>query len=529
VNVDAPDATYAKDITLGCTPLTVNFIKDMTGIAKFWWNFGDGSPVDSVNANPAHVFTNANPGSIEYRNIELKVRSAGGCYDTFTSMVTIYPEVDATFTASPMVVCSGSAVTFTALPGANKYFWEFGDGASGYGANVAVHLYTNTTTSPQVITVRLTTTSFYNCTDTKTLDITVMPTPVPQFVATPVSQNFTPPGSQVTFTNQTNPGTWTWEWRFGDGVTSAVENPVHTYTNVGTFTVTLRASNANCSDSVKHQVTILPLAPVANFDSIPSGCAPLYVQIKNTSLNTETPGTTYSWDFGDGNTSSVKNPTYTYTVPGVYRITLVVTGPGGQSMKSQIVQAYVSPKSYFEVTPTHVFVNDERVRCFNLSTNADYFVWEFGDGDTSHVRDPFHKYMEEGVYDITLHAYSLNGCQDTWTLSPGVTVEPAGTIRFATVFRPNTTGEENIDVNNINAENMDRFFYPPIREKVLNYKLQIFNRWGTLIFESHDINKPWNGYYKGKLCRQGVYIWYVEGKYANGKPFKKTGDVTLLH
>ncbi|HPP93589.1 MAG TPA: PKD domain-containing protein, partial [Bacteroidales bacterium] len=529
VKVDAPDATYAKDVTMGCTPLTVNFTKDMTGIAKFWWNFGDGSPIDSVNANPVHVFTNTNPGSIEYRNVELKVMSSGGCYDTFTSMVTIYPEVDASFTASPTVICSGSIVTFTALPGASKYFWEFGDGASGYGANVATHMYINSTTTPQVLTVKLTTTSFYNCTDTKTLDITVMPVPVPQFTANPLIQNFNPAGNQVTFTNQTNPGTWTWLWKFGDGATSTVENPVHTYTNVGTYIVTLKVSNANCSDSMAHPVTILPQAPVARFDSIPSGCTPHQIQINNTSLNTEVPGTTYFWDFGDGNTSTVKNPTHIYTVAGIYRVTLVVTGPGGQDIKSQIVEAYVSPKAFFDVAPTHVFVNDERVRMFNLSTNADYFVWEFGDGDTSHVKDPYHKYMEEGVYDITLHAYSANGCQDTWTLSPGVTVEPAGVIRFATVFRPNKEGPiERTDLP-AGGEEVDQFFYPPIREKVLDYKLQIFNRWGTLIFESHDINKPWNGYYKGKLCQQGVYVWYVEGKYANGKPFKKTGDVTLLH
>jgi gliding motility-associated-like protein len=120
-------------------------------------------------------------------------------------------------------------------------------------------------------------------------------------------------------------------------------------------------------------------------------------------------------------------------------------------------------------------------------------------------------------------------CSDSWTLSPGVTVEPPGTIRFATVFTPNKDSEQEPDVSNIDATNMDNFFYPPIKDEVLNYKLQIFNRWGTLIFQSNDINVPWNGYYKHKLCKQGVYVWYVEGKYANGKPFKKTGDITLLH
>ena len=197
--------------------------------------------------------------------------------------------------------------------------------------------------------------------------------------------------------------------------------------------------------------------------------------------------------------------------------------------KSQVVNAYPSPKAYFEVSPTFVFVNDEKVRGFNLSQGADYYLWEFGDGDTSKVKEPFHKYMEAGVFDITLWAYSNNGCSDKYILSPGVTVEPAGEVRFSTVFTPNKNGPiERTDLPTGGTE-IDQFFFPPIREKVINYKLQIFNRLGVLIFESHDINIPWNGYYKGKLCPQGVYVWYVEGKYANGQPFKKVGDVTLLH
>jgi gliding motility-associated-like protein len=174
-------------------------------------------------------------------------------------------------------------------------------------------------------------------------------------------------------------------------------------------------------------------------------------------------------------------------------------------------------------------VNDEKVRFFNLSQYADHYVWEFGDGDTSMIEDTFHKYIDEGVFDITLHAYSSTGCIDVYTLSPGVTVQPAGVLRFSSVFTPNREGPIDLTKLPTGGTEIDQFFFPPIRETVLSYKLQIFNRWGTLIFESRDINVPWNGYYKGKLCRQGVYIWFVEGKYANGKPFTKTGDVTLLH
>ena len=135
---------------------------------------------------------------------------------------------------------------------------------------------------------------------------------------------------------------------------------------------------------------------------------------------------------------------------------------------------------------------------------------------------------DPGIYDITLTVNTSEGCTDTYTLSPAVTVEPAGDIFFATAFRPGlngpTTGGERPPDSQINT-----VFFPPIHEQVDDYHLQIFDRWGELIFESFDINIGWNGYYKGRLCQQGVYIWKVEGKYANGKPFRKAGDITLLH
>lgn len=529
VIVDSPSAQFTQDATFGCTPLQVTFTKDMAGFTRWEWNFGDGSPVDQVSSNPVHTFISTQPGSIEFFEVKLRVETAGGCTDEYSSFITVYPAVDATFTPDATVVCSGDIVTFTAQPGAGRYFWDYGDNVSGYSTNVATHLYTNFTSDPLTITVRLTTTSFFNCTDTKTYNITVMPVPVPQFTADPVLQVFTPPGSQVNFTNQTNPGNWSWLWKFGDNTTSTEMNPVHTYTSVGTYYVSLIAGNEYCSDSIMHYINIVPPAPVANFDSIPSGCAPLDVTFNNTSLNTDVPGTVYYWNFGDGSTSTAKNPTYTYLTPGDYKVELVVTGPGGTSRKNQMVHAYPSPRAYFEVAPNFVYVNDESVRCFNLSQGADTYLWDFGDGDTSTLKEPYHKYMLEGVYDITLWAYSDNGCSDMYKLSPAVTVEPLGELRFPSVFTPNKDGPiERTDLPTGGVE-VDQFFYPPIRQKVMEYKLQIFNRWGVLIFESDKINVPWNGYYNNELCPQGVYVWYVEGKFADGKPFKMVGNVTLLH
>jgi PKD repeat protein len=533
VIVDSPDANFVQDRPNGCTPLSVQFTKDMTGIDHWEWDFGDGSPVNTTDADPVHDYTNSTPASILYNTVTLRVWSAGGCVATKTSLVTVYPAIDATFSADRIVVCHGESITFTGLNGANTYLWNYGDGTSGPGTNVTSHLYTNTDSVAIIRTVTLTTSSYYSCSDIETMDITVLPRPAPQFTATPVIQTYSPAGNIVSFANETNPGVWNWSWEFGDGGTDVVKNPSHTYTDMGTFTVTLSVTNGTCSEKVQHQINIIPLPPVADFDSIHSGCEPLLIDINNTSENTTLSGTTYRWDFGDGGTSVAKNPEYTYHDPGIYRIELTVTGPGGTSVRSQIVHVYPTPMASFDVAPRLVFVNDKLVRAFNLSTGADYYVWDWGDGDTSRTKEPTHKYMEEGIYDITLSAYKDNGngniCYDQFVLSPGVTVEPVGELRFATVFRPNLTGPiERTDLP-VGGEEVDQFFFPPIREKVINYKLQVFNRLGVLIFETHDINIPWNGYYNNQLCPQGVYVWYVEGKFTNGSPFKKAGDVTLLH
>ena len=520
VEVEKPVAMFTADVPSGCQPLTVNFTNGSSGYTSLLWDFGDGNT--STDVNPSHTYTNTGP-ALDYRTVRLEVTSANGCVSSMEQNITIYPEILSDFVISEDTICSGESVMFSLLPGAFSYYWNYGDGFQETGSNVISHVYFNTTIAPVTYNVTLRTESFFGCISETTLPVVVYPTPIPAYIATPASQVF--PAATVTFTNNTNPGTWTWLWNFDDGNTSADMSPVHTYGAPGNFDVSLTVSNGVCSEEVVHTVRVMPTPPIADFDSIPSGCQPWNVIVNNTSLY----ATTYYWDFGDGHTSNVMNPNYTYLQAGTYQVTLTVTGPGGQDTESQIVHVYPSPRAYFDVSPPKVYVNDEEVRLFNLTEGGDSFIWEFGDGDTSHMRDPYHKYTTEGIYDITLHAYSVNGCYDTYVMSPAVTVEPFGDLVFASVFKPNLEGPIEIDELPNSGEAMDMFFFPPIRETVLEYHMQIFNRWGTLIFETFDINKPWNGYYKGKLCQQGVYVWLVEGKYANGRPFKKAGDITLLH
>lgn len=521
VNVEKPTALFNPDVTDGCPPLDVVFSDASIGGVVYRWDFGDGF-TDNTAGNATHQYTNAST-SLLYYDVTLEVETANGCTDDYTVGITVYPQTDANFDMVSDTICSGEYAILSSLPGAYQYFWSFGDGQFTYGGNVINHLFVNSGTSPVSYTIRLTTTSFYGCDTWIEKDIVVYPMPLPGFTATPPSQTF--PASTVVFNNTTNTGTWNYAWTFGDNTTSSLQDPVHTYAAPGNYQVGLTVSNSQCIDSVRYVVSVLPTAPIADFDSIPGACAPYNVTFTNNSLY----GTSYQWDFGDGGVSYASNPSYEYPLGGIYRVRLTVTGPGGVDYMERLVEVFVNPRALFEAIPDTVFVDDEDVRCFNLSERADSYIWEFGDGDTSMLRDPYHKYRSEGVFPIKLHAYSDNGCYDSYELLPGITVLPAGEIRFATVFRPNKTGPIDGDSRNISSHQVDMLFFPPVKEQIDNYKLQIFNRSGVLIFESNDINVGWNGYYKGQLCMQGVYVWYVEGKYSNGRPFRKVGDITLLH
>ena len=522
VDVEKPTATFMASPASGCTPLDITMTDASIDAVSYTWDFGDGSPEDNTAGNVTHQYVNATQ-AINYYDVKLEVESTNGCIDSMIHGVTIYPAIDADFDLSADTVCSGEIVYLSSLPGAYQYNWDYGDGSSEPGANVASHMFVNPDTIPVTYTIRLTTTSVYLCQDWVEKDIVVYPVPSALFTASPPTQVW--PDATVSFNNESNDGPWDYLWKFGDGNTSTEYEPVYTYTSPDDYKVWLVVSNEYCSDSIDRNLSILPTAPIASFDSVPGACSPYTVTFNNTSQY----ATSYLWEFGDGGISEAETPTYTYLEAGIFRVTLTARGPGGTHIVSKLIHVYASPIAYFEVAPDFVYVGDERVRCFNLSQGGETYIWEFGDGDTSHLQDPYHKYMAEGIYDITLHAYSENGCYDSYTLSPAVTVEPAGVIRFANVFRPNKEGPLGRDVGNLSSDQIDMMFFPPVKEQVSEYKLQIFNRAGVLIFESRDINEGWDGYYKNKLVMQGVYVWYVEGKYANGKPFKKVGDITLLH
>jgi hypothetical protein len=169
---------------------------------------------------------------------------------------------------------------------------------------------------------------------------------------------------------------------------------------------------------------------------------------------------------------------------------------------------------------------DEFVKTFNLTKHGSRYTWDFGDGFSCYGEDTTHLYAAPGVYDVSLTAWTVHGCEAYKLIPEAVTVIGEGKILFPNVFRPYDTGPTDGYYNP--SEHMNRIFYP-VHEGVVEYKLEIYNRWGERLFHTTEINRGWDGYYRGELCAQGVYVWQVWVVYANGKTENQAGDVTLLY
>jgi len=313
----------------------------------------------------------------------------------------------------------------------------------------------------------------------------------------------------------------------GTGVTGNTFNP--TTAGLGTHVIYYETipDRYGCmgSDTI-HIKVMMPPKPVAYFSPDTVGCTPLTVHFRNESLY----GETYIWGFGDGQYSTAVNPVHTYYVPGSYIVKLIVYNTAGESTHSGIVTAFQNPSAIFDAYPTDVVNNEQIVVFYNSSMYDSLYLWRFGDGTTSTEENPYHKYEKEGVYNVMLTVTSKDGCVDSAVMATPVRVFwKEGTIKFPNVFKWNGTGPTGGYFRPGVYPEMD-YVFRPFFENILEYKLQIFNRWGVLIYESHDVYKGWDGYFgDGNLAIQGVYVWKVKGRYADGKYFDLVGDVTFLH
>ncbi len=252
------------------------------------------------------------------------------------------------------------------------------------------------------------------------------------------------------------------------------------------------------------------------------GCSPLKVSFRARSGDFNR----YRWTFGDGGVSEEAGPDWIFDMEGEYTVTLhAYKSDELQAVGSRVIRVFPRPLARFEIIPENGELSENRIRLINYSVNAVRFTWDFGDGHISGLYEPVHVYREGRDHSVKLTAFSEEGCTDTIIVSR-LPDKPENYIEFPNAFLPGQNGPTG-GFYSASSDDAATVFHP-VSSGVTNYQLKIFSKLGLLIFESNDINIGWDGYYKGRLCQAGVYIWKVRGTYINGETFTRMGDLTLL-
>jgi len=398
----APGADFSASKTLGVAPMTVSFTGACSGeVTAFLWNFGDG-PQSNLTSP---VKTYSTPGVYD---VSLLAKGPKG-KDTEVkhAFITVSAGPLADFSATPTEGLSPLDVAFTDLSEGNvtSRSWNFGDG-TGSNASAPHHVY-----GPGTYTVALTVTG-PNGTDTKTRTALVTASdlaPVAAFEATP-STGLAP--LAVQFGDLSSGLLTSWSWSFGDGATSTLASPQHAYLAPGTYTVALTVAGPYGSNTHTQAscVVVQDPVPVAEFTATPtSGYAPLAAQFSDLSTGNIT---SWSWTFGDGLTSTERNPQHVFGAASTYTVALTVSGPNGSSTRTRnnyVTASEPPPVADFDVPSTVGFAPFTAVFTDQSSGVVSNRLWSFGDGATSNAPAPQHIYATPGSYTVSLFVSSSFG------------------------------------------------------------------------------------------------------------------------
>ena len=519
-----PIAFFEIDTIINCYPVEALIHNTTEGATLYFWDYGDGQT--STNDQEFHsvVYTNNTPVPIN-RTINMIATSPSGCVAQYSQILSVLPEmvIDVNFDT---IACNPLTINVeNNTIGALYYFWEYGD---GFFDNIAepTHTYNNFVQGDSIYSLVYIARGYEGCADTLYQDMYVLQVPEAIFTANPVNQTY--PSATVDLFDLSNSGDVNYTWTFGDGEIS--NDPLiseHTYNTWGIYTITLTLNNGSCSSNAEQIIQIAAPVPIANFIGSDEGCTPMVVHFTNLSLY----ASSYIWDFGDGGQSNLENPTYTYYNAGEFIVSLTAIGEGGQDIEQHVDSITVYPQAFAYFTPstTTVYIPNDPVTFFNLSQNATNYQWDFGDGLTSIEENPIHFYTTTGWQTVTLIANNEYNCPSTFYSENIVFAEASGNVDFPNAFTPDPNGSSGgyYDPQNP-GENLNDVFHPVFSAGIEEYQLLIFNRWGELIFESTDIYVGWDGYYKGRLSQQDVYVWKVKARTVQGTVINDAGDVTLI-
>lgn len=404
-----PSANFTANTTSGCSPLVVNFQDQSLGSPTSWsWNFGNGNTSTAQNPT-ASYFT---PGTY---TVTLTATNGNGSNTlTRTGYIVVNEAPTVNFQPSVTSGCFPLRVNFSDLSTAGpnntntSWQWDFGNGTTSTAQNPSI-----TYTTAGTFTVTLRVTNDKGCSRVVSRNALIN-------VTTGVTASFThtqptvcQPPATVRFTNtSTGPGTLTYQWFFGDGTGPVLAtSPTHTYATTGNYTATLVAISSNgCQDTARNTPPIQIGGYATSFTAPASICANQPVSFTNTSAPTPV---SVLWNFGDGNTSTERNPTHSYSTANAYTVTLTANyGNCSETFSSQII-VHALPVTAFNASPRISCIPPLAVTFQNQTPGAVAWEWSFGDSNISDQQNPVHTYTNYGNYDVQLITTNANGCRDT--------------------------------------------------------------------------------------------------------------------
>ena len=469
----------------------------------------------SQNQDLSHVITQGGSYSVS-----LFIESDKGCSDSSYQVITINhnPKVNFSFNNTCWNEQPVQFYDSTSIQGAtiNYTYWDFGDGNGSISLNPS-HTYAQ----PGTYQVKLIKGSTQGCLDSIVQTITIFDIPETHFRAVLTSGDSCSVPQTYEFQNLTT-GAQAYIWDFDylnspGQFTSSQTTPSFTYLNAGVYQVRLISFNAfGCTDTAFKTVVVND-GVVADFDVSPvNGCDPLTLNLFSQPIFNRQLDTIafVRWELSNGWTSNTLDSISFVTIdqPGQYELNYYVyTNQGcSDSIIGQIINVYPTPQPNFTISKVDI-------RTFDFINNGVYldttlqFLWSFGDGDTSNAFSPRHRYLQTTMMD------SLQVC---------LIVRNSFNC-FESICKPIFMWDYNLSVpNSIVPERIqfgeDALFLPKGHD-LMTYNLSIFDKWGSLVFETTALNdgapvEAWNGRLnnQGEILPMGAYVWKIEASFNDG-------------
>ncbi|HXB10892.1 MAG TPA: PKD domain-containing protein, partial [Bacteroidia bacterium] len=457
--------------------------------------------------NTSPVQTNNTATGLTAGTYSVAITDANGCTASVNATIVQPAPVLTNVSAPDTIICSGSPALLSASGsggnGAYSYQWSAGGNTSATYS--VAPIYTTTYTVMAIDG---------NGCKGDTAKVTIHTQKLTGAAVT-VSPNRTIcQGDTVhvyAIVDTTNSGKVTIAWSnsfYGSGPFTVSPSTTTTYTvNV----------SDHCGNIIPNTITITvnPL-PVINIPP-QSGASCKEVTLHFTDTNRANAGSSYQWDFGDGNKSVQPSPANTYTSSGQYVVTVtVISTKGCSNTASTIVTINVYPtaEAHFVANPDRASIVNPTIAFIDNSVQTTQWRWDFGDGGTSNTENPTHTYTAVGGYKVELFTNNSYGCADS--VEDSVYIVPDFRL-----FIPNAFSPDGDDLN-------DYFTAKGIG--IAQFNMMIFDRWGNLIFITEDINKGWDGRVNGgnKIAQEDTYVYKIQVTDIFQEQHSYIGAVTLI-